>query len=38
MDDQQEKGMIVIPADHERINSQDEINDAPVSAFHNISS
>lgn len=34
MDDQQEKGMIVVPTDHYGINSKHEINDAAVSLVH----
>jgi hypothetical protein len=34
MDDQQEKGMIVVPTDHYGINSKNGINNAAVSLVH----
>ena len=37
VNEQQNERMIVIPTDHEGINPQDEIDDAPVSPVHSSS-
>jgi len=34
MDDQQQNGMIVMPTDHERVDSEKEVKDSAVSSVH----
>jgi hypothetical protein len=36
MDDQEEPTVVIVPTDHEGINTQDEIDDAGVSGVHTV--